>query len=73
MAYQKKPKYIKEGSTMHVVLDDICSGERTDVEFFDITERKDALYPAMKHGFVARKKGEHVLTKSGRKLLDNAR
>ena len=69
MAYKNRPKFVKEGSTMHSVLHEIAASSMFMGDF-DIDVKRNVLYPAIRHGFVSRNKnGLTKLSASGRKLL----
>ena len=73
MAYQSKPKSIRFGSRMHDVLSTIYDAGFVPSFEFDRTERKDALYPAARHGLVKIfKTGNTTLTKCGKRLVESA-
>ena len=73
MAYQSKPKSIRFGSRMHDVLTSIYENGYFPIDEFDNTDRKDALYPAARHGLVKiYKTGSAKLTKCGKRLVESA-
>ena len=73
MAYQSKPKSIRFGSRMFDVLNSILESGLCPISEFDRTERKDALYPAARHGFVKIfKTGNAKITKQGQCLVEAA-
>jgi hypothetical protein len=73
MSYSSKPSFIRKDSVLCDVLKSVSSGD-TVVEDFDRIERKDALYPATRHGFVKIfKNGKTQITGSGKKLVKAAK
>ena len=73
MSYSSKPSFVRKGSILCEVLEDVSSGDAI-VEDFDRVERKDALYPATRHGFVKIfKNGKTQITGSGKKLVKTAK
>ena len=73
MSYQNKPAFVVNGSLMYEVLNAVKT-EDSYVEDFDITERKDGLYPACRHGFVKiYKNGKTMITGEGKKLIKSAK
>jgi len=73
MAYKNRPKFLREGSDMHSVLQEIAETSAF-MEDFDIDVKRNVLYPAIRHGFVSRNKmGQTKISATGKKLLASAR
>jgi len=73
MSYSSKPSFIRKGSILCDVLREVSKGDSA-VEDFDRTQRKDALYPSARHGFVKIfKNGKAQITGLGKKLVKAAK
>jgi len=74
MAYQTKPAFVKKGSVLYGVLQTLAKNKETYKEEFDLTERKDGLYPSARHGFAkVHKNGRTMITAAGKQIVKQAR
>jgi len=72
MAYATKPSFITKESRLFWLLNESIKGLYFDE--VDTAERRDALQPAIRHGYVKMAKtGRITLTSSGRQLMRTAR
>jgi hypothetical protein len=74
MAYENKPSFIKKGSLMYEAFQTLSKDSFANLSEFDNKMKKDALYPAMKHGFLRiYKNGLVRLNASGKMLFKSAK
>jgi len=72
MSYQNKPQFVKEGSQLCCILEDLSSGALSISEF-DREIKRDYVYPAIRHGLISRKGDTLKTSQVGKKLVATAR